>query len=93
MKKILTGLLLIINLTCFSQSIEELEYELSYHLSGEEWGNKKNVAKKLLEIDSLNARAIKYLVEVYGRNDQRDSIKYLYEKLIKDNRVHFMTSD
>lgn len=85
MKIILTGLFILINITCFSQTVKELEHELSFYKSGEEWGNKKNIAFKLLEIDSLNASAINYLVEVYGRNIQRDSINFLFERLIKGN--------
>jgi hypothetical protein len=85
MKKILTGLFLLINITCFSQTVKELEYELSFYKSGEEWGNKKNIAFKLLEIDSLNASAINYLVEVYGSKNQKDSINFLFERLIKEN--------
>lgn len=86
MKEILTGLLfLLINITCFSQTVKELEYELSYFKSGEEWGNKKNIAFNLLEIDSLNESAINYLVEVYGRNNQKDSISFLFDRLIKEN--------
>lgn len=85
MKKILTGLLFLINFTCFSQTVKELEHELSFYKSGEEWGNKKNIAFKLLEIDSLNVKAINYLVEVYGRNNQMDSISFLFDKLIKEN--------
>ena len=86
MKKILAGLLfLFINFTCFSQTVKELEYELSYFKSDEEWGNKKNIAFNLLEIDSLNESAINYLVEVYGRNNQEDSISFLFDRLIKEN--------
>jgi tetratricopeptide (TPR) repeat protein len=85
MNKILTGLFLLINITCFSQSVKELEHELSFYKSGEEWGNKKNIAFKLLEIDSLNTSAINYLVEVYGRNNQKDSISLLFDRLIKEN--------
>lgn len=49
-------------------------------------GNKKDIAYKLLEIDSLNAKkAINYLVEVYGRNNKKDSISLLFDRLIKEN--------
>lgn len=85
MKKILTGLFLLINITSFSQTVKELEHELSFYKSGEKWGNKKDVAYKLLEIDSLNANAINYLVQVYGRNNKKDSISLLFDKLIKEN--------
>ena len=59
MKNILTGLLLLIYFTAFSQTVNELEHELSYFKSDKEWGNKKDIAFKLLEIDKLNAKAIK----------------------------------
>jgi len=85
MKKILTVLFLLINITSFSQTIKNLEYELSYFKSDEEWGNKKDIAFKLLGIDKLNANAINYLVEVYGRNNQKDSISLLFDRLIKEN--------
>ncbi|HBS88370.1 MAG: hypothetical protein A2W91_17365 [Bacteroidetes bacterium GWF2_38_335] len=85
MRKILTGLFLLISITSFSQTVKELEYELSYFNSEEEWGNKKDIAFNLLKIDSLNANAINYLVEVYGRNDKKDSISWLFEKLIKEH--------
>lgn len=84
MRKLLTGLLLI-NITCVSQTVKKLEYELSFYKSGEEWGNKKNVAFKLLGIDSLNSSAINYLVEVYDRKNQKDSINFLFERLINEN--------
>lgn len=85
MRKILIGLFIFINISCFSQSVKELEYELSYHKSNEKWGNKKDIAFQLLKIDSLNVKAINYLVEVYGKNDQRDSIVLLFDRLIKEN--------
>ncbi len=69
----------------FSQTVEELEHELSFYKSGEKWGNKKDIAYKILEEDRLNSKAINYLVEVFGRNDQRDSISVLFDKLIKEN--------
>lgn len=85
MKVSLTAILLLINIISFSQTVKELEYELSYFKSGETWGNKKEKAYKLLEIDGLNAKAIDYLVEVFGRNNQKDSITILFDKIIKNN--------
>jgi hypothetical protein len=85
MKHFLTVLFLVIFITSFSQTIGELEHELSYFKSGEKWGEKKNIAYKLLEIDSLNNRAIDYLIEVFGRNDQKDSINLLINRLINTN--------
>ena len=85
MKVLLTTILLLINIISFSQTVKELEYELSYFKSGETWGNKKEKAFKLLNIDGLNAKAIDYLVEVFGRNNQKDSISILFDKIIKNN--------
>lgn len=85
MKYFLTGLFFIISITSFSQTIEELEHELSYYKSGETWGNKKDVAYKLLKTDELNSKAIDYLIEVFGRNNQKDSINLLFRRLIENN--------
>jgi hypothetical protein len=83
MKPTLIIILTLFYFTSFSQTVEELEYELSFYKSGEKWGNKKDIAYKLLETDGLNSRAINYLVEVYGRNNQRDSIRVLFDNIIK----------
>lgn len=85
MRIFLTAILLLIINISFSQTVEELEYELSYYKSGESWGNKKEQAFKLLELDGLNNKAINYLVEVYGRNNQKDSIRLLFDRIIKNN--------
>jgi len=85
MKKVLTGLFILINVACFSQTVKELEEELSFYKSDEEWGNKKNIAYQLLDIDSLNEKAINYLVEVYGRSNKKDSISFLFDRLMKEN--------
>lgn len=69
----------------FSQTVEEMEFELSYFKSDESWGEKKEEAKKILAIDGLNSKAINYLVEVYGRNNQQDSIRLLFDSIIKNN--------
>ncbi len=49
------------------------------------WGNKKDIAYELLRMDSLNRRAINYLVEAYGRNGPRDSIGILFNEIIRCN--------
>jgi len=85
MKKLLTGLLLLTCLNCFSQTVKELEQELSFYKTNEKWGQKKDVALKLLKIDSRNAKAINYIVEIFGRNNQKDSINLFFDKLIKEN--------
>lgn len=85
MKSTLIIILTFFFFSSFSQSVEELEHELSFYKSGEKWGNKKDIAYKLLEKDGLNTKAINYLVEVFGRNDQRDSISVLFDEIIKEN--------
>ena len=71
--------------TSYAQTVEELEYELSIYKSEEKWGNKKDVAYKLLEVDGLNNKAISYLTEVYGTNNEKDSINILFDYLININ--------
>lgn len=87
--KIITAILFLTVITCQAQekelTVAELVKELSFFSSGEEWGNKRNIAHQLLAIDSLNTTAIKYLVEAYGRSNQRDSISFLFDKLINEN--------
>ncbi len=85
MKALLTALSLLISISCFSQTVAELEHELSFYKAGERWGNKKELAIKLLEIDGLNSKAINYLVRAYGQNKQKDSIQMLFDKIIKEN--------
>lgn len=78
-------ILLIFARCSFSQTIEELEYELSFYRSGEQSGNKKDYAYKLLEIDELNSSALNYLIEIFGRNNQRDSIKDLFDRITRNH--------
>ena len=85
MKPILIIILTFFFYSSFSQTVEELEDELSIYKSGEKWGNKKDIAYKLLVTDGLNNKAINYLVEVFGRNNQRDSISALFDKTIERN--------
>lgn len=85
MRILIIALLFLLTNISFAQTVEELEYELSYYESGEEWGNKKSQAYQLLELDGLNVNAINYLVEVYGGNNQQDSIGILFEKIIKEH--------
>ncbi len=68
----------------YSQSVKELEEDLIYKPE-KAYGNKKDIARQLLTIEPLNEVAINYLVEVYHRNNQRDSIKILFDSLIKNN--------
>jgi hypothetical protein len=85
MRLFMSILFVIVSLITFSQTVEELEYELSFYKSGEKWGNKKEYAYQLLELDGLNRQAINYLIEVFGRNNQRDSISKLFDRLARNN--------
>lgn len=85
MKKILTVVLLLMGVTCFSQTVKELEYELSVGKIGEKFGGKTDIAYNLLRIDKLNSTAINYLIFAYTMNHQNDSINILFDRLIKEN--------
>lgn len=85
MKKILTGLFLLMSITCFSQTVKELEDKLRTGRLFGEMDGKKDIAYKLLQIDSFNSTAINYLINAYYMNNQKDSISYLYDRLIKEN--------
>lgn len=85
MKALLTVLSIVFSISCYSQTVAELEHELSFYKSGETWGNKKEYAFKLLKLDGLNAKAINYLVRAYGEKKQKDSIQWLYDKIMKEN--------
>lgn len=85
MRLFLVIIFVIISNVSFSQTVEELEYELSFYKSGEQWGNKKEYAYQLLELDGLNQQALNYLIEVFGRNNQRDSISELFDRITRNN--------
>lgn len=85
MKRLFTGFLLFMCLGCFSQTVKELEHELSFYKANEKWGQKKDVALKLLKIDFKNKNAIRYIVELYNQKNQKDSINLFFDKLIKEN--------
>lgn len=75
---LITILVLVFNVS-FSQTIEELEFQLTLS------GDKKDKAYQLLEIDSFNTEAINYLVRFFGRKKQRDSVFILFDTFIKNN--------
>lgn len=85
MKKILTLVFFLMGVTCFSQTVKELESELSVGRIGERFGGKTDVAYNLLRIDKLNSTAISYLIAAYTMNHQNDSINFLFDRLIKEN--------
>lgn len=80
-------LLLLIGTACFSQTAKELENELRVirMRNGETSTGKKDVAIKLLGMDTFNEAAIDYLIHVYSTYNQKDSINYLFNRLIREN--------
>jgi len=65
----------------FGQTIQELEYDLSWFNSLEEYGNKIGTAKKLQDIDPFNYKAAEYICRYY--NDRKiDSVSIYFDNLI-----------
>lgn len=85
MKALLTALSILFCISCFSQTVAELELDLRTYKSGESFGNKKEQAFKLLQLDKFNTKAVNYLVRAYGEKKQKDSIEWLFDKIIKEN--------
>ena len=65
----------------FGQTIQELEYDLSWHDSNEKDGDKIEKAKKLQEIDPFNFKATDYICRYYCRR-KIDSIAIYFDNLI-----------
>jgi len=72
-------------LNCYSQTIEELELDLRSYKSDEGWGKKKDKALELIALDKFNIIAIDYILQLYDDSNQKDSITFFFEKLIKEN--------
>lgn len=101
MRKTTTILFILSVLTqsLFAQTIEELEYDLSYHHITEKYGEKINKAKLLQGKDPFNQRAIGYIVRYYYDRNM-DSISVFFDQLIADHpssaapfilRAHFLS--
>lgn len=69
--------------TVCSQTIAERELDLSTTLSGEKWGGKKQQALELLQIDSLNFRAIRYLTKLCADLKGADSVSLFLDGLCR----------
>ena len=65
----------------FGQTIQELEYDLSYYHSSEKYGDKIETAKKLQNLDPFNYRAIEYICRYYN-NRKIDSVSIYFDNLI-----------
>ncbi|MDG4946001.1 hypothetical protein NMK71_06210 [Weeksellaceae bacterium KMM 9713] len=72
---------MILTSNSFGQTIEELEYDLSWYQSSEKYGDKIEKAKRLQEIDPFNYRATEYICRYY--NDRKiDSVSIYFDNLI-----------
>ncbi len=77
-------LLLAIQVTVSSQTIEEMEYDLSWRHSSEEEGGKIDRAWKLHKRDPFNHKAAEYICRYY--NDRNiDSVSVFFERLIANH--------
>ena len=73
--------ILIISSNSFGQTIQELEYDLSWYNSSEKYGDKIDKARKLQAIDPFNEKATDYICKYY--NDRKiDSVSIYFDNLI-----------
>ena len=77
-----TAICLFIFSTAFGQTIQELEYDLSWYHSSEKYGDKIETAKKLQELDPFNYRAIEYICRYYY-DRKIDSVSVYFDNLIE----------
>lgn len=63
------------------QTIEQLEYDLSWHKGSEEYGDKISAAKKLQALDPFNAKAVEYICRYYS-DRKIDSVSIFFNELI-----------
>lgn len=75
-------MILLLSSTVFCQSIKKLEYDLSWHYSIENYGDKIDKARKLQEIDPFNYQATDYICRYYyDRNI--DSVSIYFDNMIE----------
>ena len=65
------------------QTIQELEYDLSFYHSSEKYGDKIEKAKKLQEIDPFNYSATNYICRYYS-DRKIDSVSIYFDNLIAE---------
>jgi hypothetical protein len=73
--------LLIISSNSFGQTIEELEYDLSWYQSSEKYGDKIDKARKLQALDPFNKKATDYICRYYY-DRKIDSVSIYFANLI-----------
>lgn len=81
MNRYLTILFLLITSFAFTQTVKELEEELSWLDIDEEYGERIAIARKLLELDTFNYKAINYICNYY-KDRKIDSISLFFDSLI-----------
>lgn len=80
-KYLLVYFILFIFSTTMGQTIEELEYDLSWYSGSEKYGDKIDKAKKLIELDPFNYRATEYICRYYDDRNI-DSVSIYFDNLI-----------
>ncbi|UOK41622.1 MULTISPECIES: hypothetical protein [Flavobacterium] len=80
MKNVILIVFIFIGTICYSQNIKQLETELRYWKSGEEYGDKIKLARSLQKIDPFNEIAINYICDYY-HDRQIDSVNIFFENL------------
>jgi hypothetical protein len=80
-KSIILLYFLALSTSTFGQTIQELEYDLSWYKRTEVYGGKIESAKKLQKLDPFNYSATEYICRYY--NDRKiDSVSMYFENLI-----------
>lgn len=80
-KYILTYFLILTFSSVFGQTIQELEYDLSWYSSSEKYGDKIDKAKKLQELAPFNYQAAEYICRYYDDRNI-DSVSIYFDNLI-----------
>jgi hypothetical protein len=84
MKIIVQITIILYGICSYSQTIKEIENELSYWNVDEEFGRKIKLARKLHKIDPFNIKAIDYICDYY-QEKKIDSVNYFFDNLIATN--------
>jgi len=69
-KALFTICFLLLALTSLkTQTVQDLEYDLSWFTTKEKWGGKIDKAKKLLQLDPFNSKATAYICRYYAERN------------------------
>lgn len=85
MKTLFTLVFLLLVNSSFAQGLQALEEQMKTFERGEKFDQKKEIAYRILEIDGLNSIAVNYLLAVYARPKQPDSLRAFFATLINNN--------